>query len=150
MKISKSWIDYLLWIFLAFGWFGVARVSYQNFIGTPCPQVMAVPVCYLVLFGYTLMLLSVIVWHKGCRHYFFVTGWGLAAAIALVGSIAELISDGGGVCPVSGSSSGIRGASAEGMPLCYISLALLIVILVLFALGPYKRSCDVPGTPATR
>ena len=141
---NKTWVDYVLWLLLAFGFFGIAKVSWENFTGTPCPVVLFVPICYVVLLGYSLMVLSVWVSHGGCRHYFFVIGWTIAAAIALIGSIAEVVL-GGGVCPTSGGG-GIRGV-AEGarlgsIPLCYISLGLLLVILALFMAGPYRRACD--------
>jgi len=139
---SKTWIDYVLWVLLAIGLFGVARVSLENFNGNPCPHILLVPVCYVVLVGYAMMAVSVIVWHSGCRHYFFAIGWSIASAIALVGSIAEFAS-GGGVCPSSGGGS-IRGASESGaIPLCYVSLALLLIILVFFLLGPYRRTCEI-------
>ena len=138
---QRTWVDYGLWILLAIGFFGAVEVSYENLTGNPCPHVFAVPVCYVVLIGYTLMVLSVIVNHNGCRHHFFVIGWSIAAAIAAVGSIAELVA-GGGVCPTSGGGS-IRGTTTStAIPLCYVSLALLIGILMLFILGPYKRACD--------
>ena len=142
--VSRGWVDYLLWLLLAIGLIGALKVSYENYTGTPCPQVLIVPICYVVLIGYTLMVLSVIINHNGCRHYFFASGWALAASIALIGSIAEFFSA-GGVCPASGAAgSGIRGVTGGGgLPLCYVSLALLIAILVLFLMGPYKRSCDI-------
>lgn len=139
---TRSWVDYALWALLAIGFIGALKVSYENLTGNPCPHVFFVPVCYAVLIGYALMVLSVIINHNGCRHHFFVIGWSIAAAIALIGSLAELVA-GGGVCPTSGAGS-IRGATTAGaIPLCYISLALLIGILVLFIMGPYKRACDL-------
>ena len=142
----RSWVDYALWILLAIGFIGAVMVSYQNLTGNPCPHVFAVPICYAVLIGYTLMVLSVIINHNGCKHHFFVIGWSIATAIALAGSIAEMVA-GGGVCPTSGGGS-LRGATTSGaIPLCYISLALLVGILVLFIAGPYKRACDADLSP---
>ena len=138
----RTWIDYSLWILLAIGFIGALNISYDNLTGRPCPHLLMVPVCYVVLGGYSLMVLSVIISNSGCRHHFFVTGWSIATVVALFGSLAELIA-GGGVCPASGGGS-IRGATASsGVPLCYVSLALLIGILLLFILGPYKRACNL-------
>lgn len=141
---NKTWIDYALWLLLAIGFFGIVKVSWENLTGSPCPHVFSVPICYVVLLGYSLMVLSVVIWHGRSRHYLFVSGWSIAAGIALIGSIAEFAL-GGGVCPASGGGS-LRGADSSGVagiPLCYVSLALLLVILLLFMVGPYKRACDV-------
>ena len=145
---SKSWADYLLWLLLAIGLFGVAKVSYENFTGSPCPHVLSIPICYLVLVGYALMAMAVGIWRGKFRQYSFAIGWAVAASIALVGSIAEF-STGGGVCPTSGGGAlrGSGGASSGGIPLCYISLAMLVLILLFFILGPYKRSCDACNLP---
>lgn len=137
---AKTGVDYGLWILLAIGFIGAFKVSYDNLTGNTCPHILMVPVCYVVLIGYTLMVLSVIINHGGCRHHFFVVGWSIATVIALFGSIAEWTA-GGGVCPASGGGS-IRGAvTTGGIPLCYVSLTLLLGILLLFILGPYKRAC---------
>ena len=138
MKMSRILVDGVLCIILAFGLFGAAKVSYDNFTGTACPTVGFIPICYVVLVAYALMFGALIIRQNHCKHYFFSIGWGIAFAIALLGSLAEFFS-GGGVCPSTGSS-GIRGAST-GIPMCYISMALLIVALVLFLQGSYKRAC---------
>jgi len=143
---SKTWADYLLWVLLAIGLFGVAKVSYENFTGSPCPHVLSIPICYLVLIGYALMAISVIIWHGRFRQYSFAIGWAIAASIALIGSIAEFTT-GGGVCPSSGGGAIRGGAASGGIPLCYISLAMLVLILLFFILGPYKRSCDACNLP---
>ena len=143
---SKTWADYLLWVLLAIGLLGALQVSYENFTGSPCPHVLSVPICYLVVIDYALMAISVIIWHGRFRQYSFAAGWAIAGSIALIGSIAELAT-GGGVCPSSGGGA-IRGApTSSGIPLCYISLTMLLLILLFFILGPYKRSCDACNLP---
>ncbi len=131
----------ILWVLLLLGFLGVAKVSYENLTGSACPHIGFIPICYVVLAAYGLMILSQIIPHIGCKHYFFCAGWGTAFVIALIGSIAE-IAAGGGVCPSSGGG-GIRGATGGSVPLCFASLAMLIVILILFLLGPYKRACEL-------
>ena len=140
MKNSKV-SDVLLWALLALGFIGAVKVSYANLMGSPCPYLAIVPICYVVLIAYGMMIASVLIPHIGCKHYLFCAGWGTAFVIALVGSVAE-IAGGGGVCPTTGGS-GIRGASSGSIPLCFASLAMLVVILVLFLIGPYKRACKV-------
>jgi len=140
---AKTWADYALWVLLAIGFYGAITVSYANLTGSPCPHIVSIPICYAVLIGYGLMVLSVIIWHNGCRHYFFAVGWAIAGSIALIGSVAEIAS-GGGVCPTSGGGGSIRGAASSGaVPLCYVSLALVVAILILFILGPYRRSVRI-------
>ncbi|MFT6878345.1 MAG: hypothetical protein ACJAZF_004476 [Granulosicoccus sp.] len=140
-------IDTALLVLLAAGFIGALKVSIANFSGSSCPQVGIIPICYVVLVAYGLMITSVMIRHNGCKHYFFCAGWGTAFVIALLGSIAEIMS-GGGVCPTSGGG-GIRGVSNGSVPLCYASLAMLVVILVLFLMGPYKRACDLHNNKDT-
>jgi len=133
-------VDIVLYVLLAIGFFGALKVSYENFTGSPCPHLGVIPICYVVAIAYGLMLVSVIIKHYATMHYSFCIGWGTAFVVALVGSVAEYMA-GGGVCPTSGGD--IRSAaSSASVPLCYASLALLLVILVLFLFGPYKRACN--------
>ena len=131
-------VDIALWLLLALGFFGGLKISYANFTGTPCPYLAFIPICYVVTVAYGLMIASVVIRNYACKHYFFAIGWGTAFVIALTGSIAEF-AGGGGVCPTSGG--GLRGEGGS-VPLCYASLAILIVILALFLIGPYRRACD--------
>jgi len=131
----------ILWALLLLGFLGAAKISYENFTGSTCPHIGFIPVCYVVLLAYGSMILSQIIPHLGCKHYLFCAGWGTAFLVALVGSVAEIMA-GGGVCPTSGGG-GIRGGSTGSVPLCYASLAMLIVILIVFLFGPYKRACDI-------
>lgn len=133
--------DLLLWLLVIAGFLGVASISLANLNGNPCPYIAFIPICYVVLVAYGLMLGSLIVNHNGCKHYFFVSGWAIAFLIALVGSLTEFFA-GGGVCPSTGGGN-VRGGSGLSVPMCYISLAMLVVILVLFIAGPYQRACKV-------
>ncbi len=149
---NKTWVDYVLWLLIAIGFFGIVKVSWENLTGNPCPHVFSIPICYVVLLGYSLMVLSVVFSHGGARHYLFVSGWSIATSIAVIGSVAEFAL-GGGVCPSSGGGS-VRGSVENGfqlgsVPLCYVSLALLLLILLFFIAGPYKRVCDVAARGKT-
>jgi hypothetical protein len=127
-----------LWALVILGFVGAASVSIANFNGAACPSLFSIPVCYVVLVAYGLMFSSLVINHNGCKHHFFCVGWGLAFVIAFFASLAEFFA-GSGICP--SSEGGLRGAG--GTPLCYVSLAMLIVILVLFIQGPYKRACKL-------
>ena len=122
-------ITYPLWALVIFGFVSVAKVSFDNFTGSACPSLLFVPVCYIVTVAYGLMLGALIINHSGCKQHFFCIGWGIAFTIALLASLAEMFG-GGGICP--SSSGGIRAGAAAGIPLCYISLAILVAIVVLF------------------
>ena len=133
-------IDIPLWVLVIFGFLAALKVSIANYSGVVCPHFFSIPICYVVVIAYGLMLGSLIVNHNGCKHYSFCIGWGIAFLIALLASLAELFGS-GGICP-STSGGGIRAASQGGVPLCYISLLILIAILVLFVKGPYRRICN--------
>lgn len=137
---SKSIGTYILWALVIFGFVSAAKVSINNFNGLACPNLFMLPVCYVVTVAYALMLGSLIINHNGCKHHFFCAGWGIAFTIALLASLAELFG-GGGICP--STSGGLRAATSTGIPLCYISLVILIVILVLFIKGPYQAACEL-------
>ena len=129
----------VLLLLIALGFFSALMLSIDNLQGKSCSHIGPVPVCYVVLVAYGLMLASVLIRHAGCRHHFFATGWAVAFIVAVAGSVAE-VAAGGGVCPTSGGS--LRGVISEPVPMCYVSLAMLIVILLMFLLGPYKRTCS--------
>lgn len=135
-----------LWLLVIVGFLGVAKVSFDNFSGSPCPHLFFIPICYVVLVAYGFMLASLIINHSGCKHHFFCIGWGTAFVIALFASIAE-VAMGGGICPVSGGS--MRAASSGAIPLCFISLAMLVAILILFIVGPYRKACEIHNQKST-
>lgn len=140
---TNPYINVPLWALLVFGFVSVAKVSLDNVNGLACPSLLSVPVCYVVTVAYALMLGSLIINHNGCKHHFFCIGWGIAFVIALFASIAEMIG-GGGVCP--STSGGLRAGTGGGIPLCFISLGILVVILVLFIKGPYQTACHKNNT----
>lgn len=128
-----------LWALVLFGFVSVAKVSLDNFNGLACPSLFYLPICYVVTVAYGFMLASLTVKHNGYKHHLFCIGWGVAFVVALFASLAEMFA-GGGICP--STSGGLRAGSTVGVPLCYISLAILLVILLLFIKGPYQSACD--------
>jgi len=139
-KLAK----FLLWALMVIGFIGSAKVSYANMTGAPCPNIASVPICYIVLLAYVLMIVSMLIPNLLSKHYLFCSGWSVAFLIALVGSAAEVMA-GGGVCPSSGGGSirGATGGTIGSVPMCFISLSMLVAILILFLLGPYKRACEL-------
>lgn len=128
--IQRKIIDIALWLLLGIGFLGAINVSYANFSGNECPQIGIIPICYVVLVAYALMIVALLLRSHSDKYSVFFIGWATAFAIALVGSGAELFG-GGGVCPTSSGGS-LFGVSISAVPMCYVSLALTIIILGLF------------------
>lgn len=101
---------------------GVAPIAFQQFTSAgACPALGLIPACYMVLVGYALIGISVLVRAKW-RSVVFAAGWIPLFGLALTGTILEL--SGQNVCP----------KSTHGIPACFLSLGLLFVILLVFAL----------------
>jgi hypothetical protein len=100
---------------LAFlGAFAAFDISYAQWTGTAaCPSLGIVPACYVVLAGYGLILLSDILLSR----VIFLIGWIPVFLLAAGGSISELLFT-TPVCP----------RTKSGIPQCYLSLALVIII----------------------
>jgi hypothetical protein len=95
----------------------LAPVIIANFHGTqPCPALGLVPACYVVGFCYVLIALSAI----RLSNALFWIGLGPVFGLAFLGSTLEL--SGVPTCPQSSS----------GIPMCYISLAIVTLLLALF------------------
>jgi len=139
----KTHIALLALVFI--GFIGALSVSWKNLTGSPCPHLFAVPICYIVLIAYSLMLASLLIPNQSCKHHFFCVGWAIAFIIAFLASIAEL-TVGGGICPVSDSGSLRGGSGGGGIPLCYVSLLLLIMIFGLFVAGPLKKMQQISNS----
>jgi hypothetical protein len=116
-KYVKYLLVTMLWLLVIFGLYGGINVSYLNWNNSgSCPYISIVPICYVVTIGYALALAGLII----SLRPLFLTGWGIFAFIALVGTVFELGT--GATCP----------RSDVGTPLCYFSLALSIAIMVLY------------------
>lgn len=117
----------MLYLLVAGGLYGALSVSYQTITGiAPCPYVLEIPICFIVATGYSTMLIGLLLSMKIVAKNIFLTGWFLVFSIALTGTLFELLIK-KGTCPVSSST----------IPLCYLSLAITVVIIILFIL---KRS----------
>lgn len=112
-----------LWGLVATGLFGVLKVSYLEIIGAAsCPHIAAIPICYLVTIGYSLMFLALLsaIWGSVIPKALFISGWAITFLIAMAGTMFEVMH--GHTCP--------RGFG--DIPLCFISLIFSVAILLLF------------------
>ncbi len=114
------------WLYSAvalIGVIGVFPIAQKQFAGTgPCPTLGAVPACYLVLLGYSLIVVSAFV-VANHRFKFFAAGWIPLLGLALTGTGLELL--GQAACP----------RSMNGTPTCFLSLGLLALIATLYWAG---------------
>ena len=125
MPVLQGAFRITLWLLIIAGLGGALRVSYATVTGTaPCPDVAAIPVCYLVAIGYVSMLAAQLASPGPLREKLFYPAWALVFMIALVGTGVEITV--GNTCPQSNS----------GVPLCYFSLALSGAIILFYRLQP--------------
>ena len=102
------------------GLYGALNVSYLTFTGeAPCPGVGGIPICYLVSFGYLLIFVAQLPKALTWRNRVFAAGWLLVFVIALFGVAAELFY--GDICPKNNLA----------VPLCFVSMGLVIAILLI-------------------
>ncbi len=121
MNLAKpAVLHLLLWTLLLLGLFGAMSVSYEHLSGQEaCPKLSIVPVCLVVCLGYLLMVTSQIRFNTAIRIGLFYAGWYPVFIIATVGAAMELYySD---ICP----------KGTGGLPLCYVSFALCMLVLML-------------------
>jgi hypothetical protein len=119
----------LLFIILgisAVGFWGALNLSIAEWQAAGACPCIGIPACYLVLVGYSLVLISCINHNKALFRKLFYAGisvvWGLAAA----GSIMQTV--GLGECPKNGS----------GFPMCYISFMMSTAVLAAFFVSRRK------------
>ena len=84
-----------------------------------CPRLGAVPACYVVGLGYSLMAVAVIFAPRRLTALFLL-GWAPVFAMAFIGSTMEIL--GRPTCPVS----------STGTPMCFYSLAVASTLLPAF------------------
>ena len=111
----------ILWLLIIAGLWSALRVSYTTITGSaPCPDLLAIPACYLVSLGYTFMLVALFVSSRPLKNRLFYLAWTLVFLIAVLGTGFELAL--GDACP----------RSSSGVPLCYFSLAFCAAIFLLY------------------
>ena len=111
----------LLWLLILAGLWGALGVSYTTITGTArCPDIVDIPICYLVGLGYLSMLAAQVVAPAKLKNRLFYPGWAIVFLVAVLGTGFELSI--GDACPRSGS----------GVPLCYFSILLSIAIILFY------------------
>jgi ABC-type branched-subunit amino acid transport system permease subunit len=111
----------LLFILISIGLYGAFSVSYQTITGSSgCPELLSVPICFVVLTGYSLMMITHQLRPTMLHKMLFSTGLLPVFLLAWVGSAFELFI--GNTCPKNNL----------GIALCYVSLALSISISILY------------------
>ena len=110
------------------GVFGGGSLSLSHFhAGDTCPVFGPIPVCYLVFAAYSVVAISALLPTGHFKKLFYV-GWTPIFALAFVGAILHTFV--GDTCPIG----------QNGMPQCYLSLALAIVIFVVAFFAWRQRS----------
>jgi hypothetical protein len=85
-----------------------------------CPSISGVPACYVVAVAYLLIFTSTLINRRLLYKRLFVIGAGIVFGLAVVGSVMQITSL--GECP----------KSASGFPMCYISLGICSLLIMLF------------------
>ncbi len=112
-------------VMVLLGLWGGGRLSYDQYkTGKACPILgETVPACYIALAGYVLIGLGIylsLALGSSAGRYALWTGTAIAGGLAAFAAVLELIK--GDVCPVAFGS----------IPMCYISLAMSVLIGGLF------------------
>jgi hypothetical protein len=124
MPVLKLASRVLLWLLIGTGLWSGLRLSYLTLTDVaPCPDIGGLPICYLVALGYTIMLAAQLTPAGKFRDMLFFPAWILVCAIAALGTGFEFAV--GETCPKNSS----------GLPLCYLSLAYSIAIVLLYLIG---------------
>lgn len=100
-----------------FGVWSAAEISYAHFFQQEeCPAIGPIPACYIVLAGYLAMLGGG--WRSS--RAVFVIGWVPVFLLAAAGVFAEVVSE-SAICP----------RTASGLPKCFVSLGVAMLLGLL-------------------
>jgi O-antigen/teichoic acid export membrane protein len=116
---------------VAFGVWRSGDLAYRHCqSGEMCPLIGVVPACYIALVGYLLIGIALALRNKLRQQviqWTFWSGLAIAGGLAFFGSALELIH--GHVCP----------RAFGWLPMCYVSLALSVLIGGLFVASRRER-----------
>ncbi len=116
-KLSRA----ILWLLIIAGLWGAMRVSYTTITGSArCPDLVNIPICYLVGIGYLSMLAAQVASREKLKNRLFYPAWVLVFFIAAAGTGLEIAV--GNTCP----------RNSSGVPLCYFSFVLSIAIIFFY------------------
>ena len=103
-------------ILALFGVWGVAKISMSHWTGeSACPMIGQAPICYIILVGYCLIVLSMYPQLKKAA-IVFLLGWLPVVLFALAGVIGELTNT--FQCP----------QTPTGIPACYFSATFSLIL----------------------
>jgi len=110
------WITAAIILFAMYGSFNLSTYDYKK--KNVCPKIAGIPACYIVFVFFTAAGISHFInIPLGNQLYFAFVG--VPALIALIGTVVEL--SGKVICP----------RTKSGVPMCYISLGLCLVLMVV-------------------
>jgi hypothetical protein len=113
---SKT-ISILITLVFGFGIYGAGGLVYKEYmLKQVCPQILGIPACYIIM---ACLIIPLIVHIFNLSNTIYFTGTGIALAIAIYGSISQLI--GISDCP----------KTSNDIPMCYISLSIFLTLVVL-------------------
>ena len=117
----RLFIHASLFACLLAGTYGALTISNSTFAGVnSCPVVRGVHVCYIVLTGYILMLLTAQPRNNKLTSVIFYLSWLWVFGFATFGTLGEVYT--GSICP----------RSQKGVPLCFYSFVLITAIMILY------------------
>ena len=109
--------------------YGTLGLSIEDFrIKDVCPKLLGIPACHVILSAFVILFfIQLGTMRKASLNGLFVGVWAVPFLFALVGSIMELM--GHVVCP----------RTEAGTPMCWISLGMTTLILVMKGLDLKAR-----------
>ena len=110
------WITLIILLFVTYSAFNLSIRDWKK--KNVCPKIAGIPACYIVFTCFLIALISHIL-NTNLTNKIYCIGIGIPALIALIGSITEI--SGKTICPKTNS----------GIPMCYISLAFCVVLIVV-------------------
>ena len=127
--MNKPVLSMTLWFLVIMGLFGALRLSYvTSTTDNDCPILVGIPVCYVILLGYALIAIAQFTGMPVKSRLFWI-GWLPVFLLAITGTMLELVD--GQTCPKNDT----------GLPLCYVSLAIIILIAICFLLINRPVTC---------
>jgi len=113
-------IFYIIIAVLLFSIYGSYDLSKVDFIRKNiCPKIISIPACYIVLLFFTLALFSHILPNTFSSNWWYFGFITIPLLLAISGTATEL--SGTVICP----------RTSGGTPMCYISLAICSVLIIL-------------------
>jgi hypothetical protein len=85
-----------------------------------CPSISGVPACYVVTIAYLLIFTSTLITNRPLYKRLFAIGSSIVFGLAMAGAIMQIT--GLGECP----------KTASGFPMCYISLGICSLLIMIF------------------